>query len=338
MKSISDKLLTFYDESKRVLPWRDIKNPYYIWISEIMLQQTRVEAVIPYFNRFISELPTIKDLANVDDDLLMKLWEGLGYYSRARNLKIAANQVMEFYNGELPKTKRDLESLKGIGPYTSGAIMSIAYEQRVAAVDGNVLRVFARVFGIKDDIKVKRTKSKIHDLVLDSLPSKRNGDYNQAIMELGATICKPNGKPKCDVCPLQGDCFAYNNHLEDVLPFQTKKTKRTIEYKTIVILKYQDKYGIRKRPNNGLLASLYEFTTLDDDYSIDDIKHQYQATVTKLGESKHVFTHKEWLMTGFLVELDHLIDGYLFVSKEELIDLYSIPTAFKKYKNIIIND
>ena len=158
VKSISDKLLTFYDESKRVLPWRDNKNPYYIWVSEIMLQQTRVEAVIPYFNRFIKVLPSIKDLANVEDDLLMKLWEGLGYYSRARNLKIAANQVMDLYNGELPKTKRELESLKGIGPYTSGAIMSIAYEQRVAAVDGSVLRVFARVFGIKEDIKDQRKK------------------------------------------------------------------------------------------------------------------------------------------------------------------------------------
>lgn len=333
---LSDLLLDFYDHSKRVLPWRNDKNPYYIWISEIMLQQTRVETVIPYFNRFIKALPTVKELSEVDIDILMKLWEGLGYYSRARNLKVAALQVMNDFNGEIPTTKNDLESLKGIGPYTSGAILSIAYEQKVAAVDGNVLRVFSRYYGITEDIKIIETKKKIHKLVFDSLPENRNGDYNQAIMELGATICKPNGSPICKKCPLKNDCYAYQNSQTNTIPYQTKKAKRKIEYKTIVIMKYKNLYAIRKRPDKGLLASLYEFTTLDDYYDEKDIELRYKIKPESLGPSKHIFTHKEWLMNGFLLTFDKKVDGYLYVTKDELISKYSIPTAFKKYKEIIM--
>lgn len=251
------RLLRFYDQSKRVLPWRDNKDPYYIWISEIMLQQTRVETVIPYFERFINELPTVEELSKVDDDRLMKLWEGLGYYSRARNLKKAAIKVVVDFKGVIPNNKKDLESLSGIGPYTSGAILSIAFEEKIAAVDGNVLRVFSRLYKIEDDIKDIKTKQRIKDLVEQSLPSKRNGDYNQAIMELGATICRPNGRPFCEQCPLEDICEANKHHMQMALPFQSKKAKRRMESRTVFILKCGDKYAIIKRPNKGLLSLIH---------------------------------------------------------------------------------
>lgn len=334
---LNEKLLYFYDHSKRVLPWRNNKNPYYIWISEIMLQQTRVEAVIPYFNRFIESLPTVYDLANVEMDRLLKLWEGLGYYSRARNLQIAAKDIVENFNGLVPKTKKELESLKGIGPYTSGAILSIAYEKRVAAVDGNVLRVFSRYYGIKEDIKDVKTKKVIHQLVYDSLPTYRNGDYNQAIMELGATLCRPNGKPLCEECPIKEKCFAYNNELQSLIPFQSKKTKRKSERKTIIVMEYDNQFAVVKRPDHGLLASLYEFIVLDDEYSIEEISKQYKGTITEIGDSKHLFTHKIWHMKGYHVLLEEIEEGYQFVSLEDILSKYSIPNAYKKYKNFIIN-
>jgi A/G-specific adenine glycosylase len=323
---LSQQLLHFYDTSKRVLPWRDNKNPYYIWISEIMLQQTRVEAVIGYFNRFIEAVPTVFDLAQIEEDELMKLWEGLGYYSRARNLKKAAIKIINEFNGTLPNRKEELESLPGIGPYTSGAILSIAYEQKVAAVDGNVLRVFSRFYQIEKDIKDVQTKKQIKRLVEESLPSKRNGDYNQAIMELGATVCLPNGRPLCEHCPLQEECLSYQNNMQMLLPFQSRKKQRKIEHRTVYLYKYQDQYAIRKRPDKGLLASMYEF------YNVEGhIKEEFP----KLPKAKHVFTHKEWHMIGYLVEVDHLLEGFVWVTKEELEEVYSIPSAFQKYKEYI---
>lgn len=334
---IAQKLLYFYDHSKRVLPWRDNKNPYYIWISEIMLQQTRVETVIPYFERFIEELPTIEALSEVDDDRLMKLWQGLGYYSRARNLKKAADTVMNDYNGVFPTSKKELESLSGIGPYTSGAICSIAYEQKVAAVDGNVLRVFSRVYKIEDDIKDIETKKTIKELVEKSLPSKRNGDYNQAIMELGATICRPNGRPLCEQCPLSDICEAKKHHMQMILPFQSKKAKRKIENRTILILKYKNLYAIRKRPDKGLLASLYEFPSREGHSDTKDIKKEFDS-VKKLPSTKHVFTHLEWHMIGYLIEVPEKSVEYIWVTKKQIKQKYSIPSAFKKYLETIDED
>jgi A/G-specific adenine glycosylase len=323
---LANRLLEFYDTSKRVLPWRDNKNPYYIWVSEIMLQQTRVEAVIDYFNRFIKELPRVEDLASVDDDKLMKLWEGLGYYSRARNLKKAAIKIMADFDGKIPTSKDLLESLPGIGPYTSGAILSIAFEQKVAAVDGNVLRVFARFYQIEKDIKDVKTKKEIKELVLQSLPKERNGDYNQAIMELGATICLPNGRPLCEQCPLANSCTSKKNSMQMILPFRSKKTKRKLEKRTVYIYKCKDKYALNKRPDTGLLASMYEFP---------NVLGHIQEDHKKLPKSKHIFSHKEWHMIGYLIEVEQELKEYVWATKDEMKDKYSIPSAFKTYKDYI---
>ena len=331
---LSKRLLDFYDYSKRVLPWRDNKNPYYIWISEIMLQQTRVETVIPYFERFIKELPTVYDLSEVDDDKLMKLWEGLGYYSRARNLKKAAIQIVDKYNGLVPNNKKDLESLPGIGPYTSGAVLSIAFDQEVAAVDGNVLRVFSRLYGIEDDIKNMKTKKRIKELVESSLPVERNGDYNQAIMELGATICLPNGKPLCAQCPLSDICVANKLGRQTMIPHKSMKQKKRVEKKTIYILKHKERYAIKKRPNTGLLASMYELPNRNGHLSVPDIDGNY----TKLKDAKHVFSHIEWNMIGYMIEVDNMIFDYEWVTKDEIMNEYSIPSAFRQYVKIILED
>jgi len=335
--ALETRLLHFYDHSKRVLPWRDNKNPYYIWISEIMLQQTRVETVIPYFERFIKELPTVEALSKVDDDRLMKLWEGLGYYSRARNLKKAAIKVVEEYKGLIPNNKKELESLSGIGPYTSGAILSIAFEERIAAVDGNVLRVFSRLYKIEDDIKDVKTKQRIKELVEQSLPSKRNGDYNQAIMELGATICRPNGRPFCEQCPLKDICLAKKHHMQMLLPFQSKKAKRKMESRTVFILKNGEHYAIVKRPPKGLLASLYEFPNVEGHIDENDI-HFDSKSIQKLPKAKHIFSHIEWHMKGYLIEVNNQIKEYIWVSKDQIKLEYSIPSAFKKYLKIIMED
>ena len=325
---LSNRLLHFYDTSKRILPWRDNKIPYYIWVSEIMLQQTRVETVIPYFNRFIKALPTISDLANVDEDSLLKLWEGLGYYNRARNLKKAAIKILEEFKGIMPESKEELESLPGIGPYTSGALLSIAYDKQVAAVDGNVLRVFSRFYQIEENIKNPKTKAIIKVLVEDSLPPFRNGDYNQAIMEVGATICIPNGRPLCETCPLKEECVAYKNNMQMEIPVKSKMKARRIEKKTIYIYKYKNLFAIRKRPDTGLLASMYEFINVDG---------HIKEPLRKLANSKHIFSHIEWHMIAYIKEVDIKNKDYIWVSKEEIEFKYSIPNAFKTYREYILN-
>ena len=226
---LSGSLLHWYDYNKRILPWRENKDPYRIWISEIMLQQTRVEAVKPYFDRFMEVLPTVYDLAKVDDDRLMKLWEGLGYYNRARNLKAAAQTIVEEYGGQLPADYDKLLSLKGIGMYTAGAIGSIAFELQVPAVDGNVLRVLTRLWGDDSDILKDKTKKAMGRRVMEFMPEDRPGDFNQALIELGATVCVPNGQPLCDQCPWDTVCKAYKEDLIDQLPVKTPKKARRIE-------------------------------------------------------------------------------------------------------------
>jgi len=244
---------------------------------------------------------------------------------------------MNDFNGILPESKKELESLSGIGPYTSGAILSIAYEQKVAAVDGNVLRVFSRLYKIQEDIKDIRTKQLIKTLVEESLPTYRNGDYNQAIMELGATVCIPNGRPLCERCPLQDICEAHKSNMQMILPFRTKKTKRKMEERTVFILRYKNLYAIRKRPSEGLLASLYEYPNFDGYLKESDIDIEYTSFI-KLPSSKHTFTHKEWYMKGYLLETIKQSDEYIWVSKEDIEHNYSIPRAFRTYTNIILKD
>ena len=244
---LSGSLLHWYDYNKRILPWRENKDPYRIWISEIMLQQTRVEAVKPYFDRFMEALPTVYDLAKVDDDRLMKLWEGLGYYNRARNLKAAAQTIVEEYGGQLPADYDKLLSLKGIGMYTAGAIGSIAFELQVPAVDGNVLRVLARLWGDDSDILKDKTKKAMGRRVMEFMPEDRPGDFNQALIELGATVCVPNGQPLCDQCPWDTVCKAYKEDLIDQLPVKTPKKARRIEHKTVFLLECGQQISIHKR-------------------------------------------------------------------------------------------
>lgn len=330
-------LFSWYDQSKRILPWRDNPNPYHVWISEIMLQQTRVEAVIPYFNRFIREVPTIKDLAVIEDDKLNKLWEGLGYYSRVRNLKKAAIKIIEEYHGLIPDNQADLESLPGIGTYTSGAVLSIAYNKPYTAVDGNVLRVFARILGNKNNIKDPLIKKEIREVVMELLPDGRIGDYNQALMEIGATVCKPNGVPDCNKCPLQSFCIAYQEDLLDLIPMKQPKKKRRQEDKTIFILNFNNTFAIERRPNIGLLAGLYQFPNTEGHMSLSDVQKRYpnSLSILPISSSKHIFSHIEWTMQGYYIELSEPINDFLFMSKEEIDTNYSIPTAFKTYKQWI---
>jgi len=336
-KQIQQDILIWYDQQKRILPWRDNTEPYRVWISEIMLQQTRVDTVIPYFERFIKQLPTIYDLALVQDDELNKLWEGLGYYSRVRNLKKAAQKIVDELNGVFPSSYDKMISLPGIGPYTAGAISSIAFNQPYTAVDGNVLRVFARITGTKTDIKDPHTKTLIKDTVKHLLPIKRVGDFNQALMEIGATVCRPNGKPDCFLCSVQSHCTAYQENLTEIIPMKQIKRKRRVEELTVLVIEYNNQYLIEKRPDKGLLASLYQFPNKTGKFTLNDIKLAFKGikSIKKLPFSKHIFTHLEWHMVGYHIILEHPMKG-LFVSKEDIRNTYSIPTAFRTYKQYLL--
>ncbi len=339
---MQEELLHWYDMNYILLPWRVDKDPYKIWISEIMLQQTRVEAVIPYFDRFIKRLPTVHDLATVKEDELMKLWQGLGYYRRAKNLHIAAKQIVNEFDGELPKTKEELMTLQGIGEYTSGAIASIAYDQVAPAVDGNILRIFARLFGVKDDIRQVKIRKEITNLYTPTIPAIRPGDFNQALMDLGRKVCIPSKKPNCEECPLNTVCYAYKNNVTTEIPFLSKKKARKIQNMTILLFTNNNQIWISKRPDKGLLGSLYEYTTLSGHLTEEEIKKQFDLediTIKKLPKSKHIFTHIEWNMIGYLIQTNKKVIHHegQYVNLNELRTTYSIPTAFQTYTQYLLN-
>ena len=342
--NIQSFLYDWYMANARDLPWRKSKNPYNIWISEIMLQQTRVETVIPYYNRFIKELPTISDLANVDDEELYKLWQGLGYYSRARNLKKAAKKVLEAYGGTIPNTIEELVTLPGIGLYTAGAIASIAYDKPVPAVDGNVMRVMTRIYRKKLDITTQAAKKEISEIIKNLIPPTYPGTFNQALMELGATICIPNGKPKCDGCPIHSFCLAFNHHEIEDIPVKKIKKSRLIQNMAVFLVKIEDGWLLHKRAKQGLLADLWEFPNLLGDSSDQEIKdyllsHHIQVSqVKQVAKAKHIFTHLEWQMNIYLVEgklLQKLENNVVIATKTQIKDQYSIPTAFSPCIKII---
>ena len=258
LKQIVKPIVEWYQKQEKTLPWKQDKEPYHIWVSEIMLQQTRIEAVKKYYTRFMKELPTIHDLAIVPEEKLLKLWEGLGYYSRARNLKKAAIQIEQEYNGKIPTSYTELLKLLGIGEYTAGAIASISYKEKVPAVDGNVLRVVSRVLASKEDVLLPETKRKITKKLLEIMPNEP-GDFNEGLMELGEKICLPNTVPLCEICPIQEICMANKENLINEIPVRIKKQKRKVENKTVFILKYKNEIAIRKREKTGILANLYEF-------------------------------------------------------------------------------
>lgn len=309
---MQQSLLEWYQENKRPLIFREKKDAYSIWISEIMAQQTRIEAMLAYYERFIEQFPTLPDLANADDEKLHKAWQGLGYYSRCRNLKKCAQQCMEKYDGKLPRTKKELETLAGIGPYTAGAIASIAYNEKVSCVDGNVIRVFSRLYDIHEDVTKAKTKKQIEALVDASLVDEIS-DYNQALMELGALICIPQN-PRCSICPIQTFCKAKQPQF---LPVKPEKKKRKIEKKTIYIWMHDRTIHIHKRADQGLLAGMYEFD--------ERLPEQYESSQYLMSYT-HIFSHVEWQMDAYVVHVKNGDDS--FVSFEELESVYAIPSAF----------
>ena len=340
-------LLAWYREHARNLPWRENPDPYRVWISEIMLQQTRVEAVKPYFERFMRELPTVRDLAQAEDDRLMKLWEGLGYYSRARNLKKAAIVACEQYGGCLPADYSQLLKLPGIGSYTAGAIASIAYGIAEPAVDGNVLRVLSRVLESREDISRQAVKKEMENLVRRVMPEERPGDYNQALIEIGALVCVPNGAPRCGECPLESLCLAAGKGLTGEIPVKAPKKERKKEERTVFIIETEDMAAIRKRPAKGLLASLYELPSLegaaDGQSALEafEIPENLVESEEMLPEAKHIFSHVEWHMRGIRLRLSGLpqweeaVGKPFFVKKEELKERYPLPNAFAAYRRFL---
>lgn len=334
-------LLSWYRENRRDLPWRENRDAYRIWISEIMLQQTRVEAVKPYFARFMEHFPTVQALADCEEEELFKCWEGLGYYSRARNLKKAAEIIVSEYGGALPADHAALLLLPGIGSYTAGAIGSIAFGLPVPAVDGNVMRVLSRVAGSYEDILKQAVKKKMELAVEETLKTLKEGeagDFNQALIETGAIVCVPNGAPLCGApCPFYTVCEARKKALTAEIPVKTPKKKRKIEEKTVLLVEYGDKIAIRKRDDTGLLASLYEFPNLEGKLYGKEVLEQMKcrAVIEKeLPTAKHIFSHVEWHMSGYLIRVTEEIPGLLFADREELKEKYPIPNAFAAYRKI----
>ena len=335
-------MLAWYQQNKRDLPWRRTKEPYRIWLSEIMLQQTRVEAVKPYYARFLDVCPTLEALSELPEEQLMKLWEGLGYYSRARNLQKAACTVMSDFNGEIPHTYEELRRLSGIGEYTAGAIASIAFGQRVPAIDGNVLRVLARLMGSREDIAEPKTKSSWREQRLPLIPEAA-GDFNQALIELGATVCVPNGEAKCAECPMSPYCIACREGLTDEIPVRSAKKPRRIEKKTVLLIRDGDRTALCKRPPKGLLAGLWELPNRDGHLSegalIDFIRSIgfEPLRVERIEDAKHIFTHIEWHMIAYSVRIAPEFDGWhdgsgmFLVKNEDLHAHYAIPSAFSAY-------
>lgn len=342
LSCIVKPLLTWYEKEARDLPWRKSRDPYAIWVSEIMLQQTRVEAVKPYFARFMTELPTIAHLAEADETRLLKLWEGLGYYSRARNLKKAAETVVREYGGRLPCSYDALLSLSGIGTYTAGAIASIAFDIPVPAVDGNVLRIAMRILADDRDIDDAKTKRNVTSLLMRIMPQDRAGDFNQALMDLGATVCLPVGKARCEMCPLSHVCEAYLDDIVESFPVKSAKKQRRIEKRTVWLISCGDRVAIRRRSPKGLLAGLWEFPNEEGARSMKEWREEltergwHVIRIKSVGEANHIFTHIEWKMKGYWVQVSEPITEWEWVSPGELADVYPIPTAFKYYQQQVM--
>ena len=348
---ITKLLCGWYQKNKRVLPWRQDPSPYHVWISEIMLQQTRVEAVIRYYERFLQRLPDTASLAECPDDVLLKLWEGLGYYSRARNLKKAARVVMEQYGGNLPADYDALLKLPGIGPYTAGAIASIAFALPVPAVDGNVLRVFARLSAEEGDLRDPAVVSRIRSMAEQIMPEREPDVWNQAVMELGALVCIPNGAPKCGECPVCSCCLAFQAGLTDRIPFKSPPPGKRKEKKTVLVLRDGTCTLLHRRKESGLLAGMFEFPCLEGHCSEEETVRFVEDTlglmvlqIRPLPPAKHIFTHIEWDMTGFLILTEDLSklpeqmtlqEQYVAAAPEKTQYAYPIPAAFRAFASAL---
>lgn len=309
MNNFSKKIVEWYHTNKRDLPWRNTDDPYKIWISEIMLQQTRVDTVIPYYERFLEQFPTVHDLAEADQQSVLKCWEGLGYYSRGRNLHHASKMVVDNFNGKLPSTYNEITSLKGIGPYTASAVLSIAFQKKHAVVDGNVIRVLSRYYGIQDDIRRSATKNRIQDLADDLITEDEPGDFNQAVMELGATVCTPQN-PQCGDCPLSVECVAANSAQTDVIPYKSPAKKIPHHQIAVgLILNQNNELLIALRPNESMLGGLWEFPggKQEDNETLQEatareLKEELGVDVqvfSKFRDLRHAYSHFKITMHAF---------------------------------------
>ncbi len=339
--AIVPPLLTWYKKSARHLPWRENTEPYRVWVSEIMLQQTRVDTVIPYYNRFMERLPDLESLAKVPEETLLKLWEGLGYYSRVRNLQKAAQVVMEKHQGSFPEDYADILALPGIGTYTAGAISSIAFGQPEPAVDGNVLRVLSRLTENPSDIAAAATKQQMTEALRQIYPLIGSGDFTQALMELGALVCVPD-TPRCEACPLSSLCKARLHQSQAQFPYKSKKQSKKTEQRTVFLLCWEDKVALRRREDKGLLRGLWEFPNLEGHLDIQEAKALVEdwgiavAGIEKSIDQKHIFTHMVWEMQGYTITCQGMQGtGLTWVTRETLFRDLMLPSAFKAYSELL---
>ena len=335
--SLGKALTQWYAQNARALPWRRDHEPYHVWLSEIMLQQTRAEAVKPYYERFLARFSDVFALARCSDEELLKLWEGLGYYSRARRVKEAANVVVEKYGGRFPASYDELLSLPGIGPYTAGAIASICFNLPTPAVDGNVLRVVARVHGIFESVDEPSVKKRVEEALRRIYPTVNAGDFTQSLMELGATVCLPNGRPKCELCPVAQFCAAHKNNTVSALPVRTPKKEKREETRTVFLLRCGGQTAILKRAEKGLLEGLWELPNvlgeLDAQQALDQVAAWNVLPVSLSGTLRrtHVFTHIVWRMTCHIIECSRTDARFVWADESELSSRYALPSAFRLF-------
>lgn len=336
MERLPQLLLPWFAENRRELPWRKDREPYHVWLSEVMLQQTRVEAVKPYYERFLRKLPTIEALARAEENDLLKLWEGLGYYSRVRNLQAAARQICEHYGGSFPQNDDEILSLSGIGAYTAGAIASICFERPRAAVDGNVLRVLSRYLASDEPMTSERSKRELGERLSAVYPEGHCGDFTQALMELGATVCLPNGAPLCAQCPLAAVCAAKLTGKQRDYPVKAPKKPRRTENRTVFVLHCGEELAVCKRPQHGLLAGLWQLPDVFGELTVQEALRRAESwgvrptQIEKTVKREHIFTHVHWLLTG--VYLKCADRGEMtWVTAEELHEKIGLPTAYRQF-------
>lgn len=339
--------MSWFRENGRELPWRGKKNAYYTWLSEIMLQQTRVEAVKGYFHRFIARFPDIESLAIAKEEEVLKLWEGLGYYSRARNLHKGAKQIVEKFGGEMPKKYEDIRSLPGIGEYTAAAISSIVFSEKIPAVDGNLLRIFSRCNQYDKDIQSKEAKLSAFRYFKERMTEEAAGDFNEALMDLGATVCIPKGNIACEACPLSLFCKSAKEGNPENYPVKKEKTGRTVERYSIFLIRQGGRLVLTKRPKKGVLAGLYSFYQREGHLSKKEALEEVERLgftplkLKELGSARHIFTHKEWEMIGYEVECGEfplplgVREGLELYTKEEIESKLSVPSAYSYYKAFV---
>ncbi len=348
LKTVFPSVADFFLAEGRALPWRADREPYRVWLSEIMLQQTRIEAVIPYYEKFLSVFPTVEALAAADDDTLFKCWEGLGYYARARNLRRAAQAVVAL--GRFPEDYEGLLALPGVGEYTAGAVGSICFGLPTPAVDGNVLRILARLFAVTEEITSPSVKRAAREALAAAYPTgDASAAVTQGLMEIGQRFCLPNGAPRCDACPLLAYCKVGKEGGYDTIPVRAAKKARKIQKRTVLLLLSEgengSRFALRKRPDEGLLAGLWEFPNAEGTLS----EEEAVAYAARLGFSPtgvlasvtgtHIFTHLEWHMSSFLMPIgDTLPDGFVLASPADMKKRFPIASAFRAFKNHILNE